>query len=113
MLMRALTKERQSSIVCRKRLIRSCIKTKKQGIAQVISYLIEHGADVNATTTDYNETPLSKAGSREVVFIVRELLKVPEINLDINPEPKDVSDLEDAQFYVSTYCEIKDQTILI
>ncbi len=58
-----------------------------QGITQVISYLVEQGADVNATIAQTYETPLFKGILSRNVFIVRELLKTPETDLTMKPEP--------------------------
>ena len=70
--------------------LRSQSKKQQQDFNQVIRYLIEQGAHVNATLTQGNETPLFLAVLYEKVSIVRALLQVPGINFNIKGKYQDV-----------------------
>ena len=56
---------------------------QKRGIEHIATYLIEQGADVNATIPVTNETPLFLAIIMGNIALVQELLKAPEIDLNI------------------------------
>lgn len=56
---------------------------QKQGINQVIGYLMAQGADVNAASPNSKRTPLFEAVFKGNPSIVHALLKSPEINFNI------------------------------